>query len=185
MDFDTLIKSRRSVRKFKTKAPDWRYIIEAIDAARYAPMAGNNYTLKFILVDDPQKIKHLAEAAQQPFVAQAKYIVVVCSTTSRTTNLYGERGKMYTRQQAGAAIQNFLLKIEELGLATCWIGYFVEYIVKDTLSIPENVDVEAFFPVGYECPPKTKPKKKADMDAILYFNTYKEKRMKPIRKLNC
>ena len=42
MKFDSLIKSRRSVRKFKSIEPDWRDIIEAIDAARFAPMAGGN-----------------------------------------------------------------------------------------------------------------------------------------------
>ena len=56
MELDKAIKSRTSVRKFNSKKPNWRNIIECIDAARYAPMAGGNYTLKFILVDEPEKI---------------------------------------------------------------------------------------------------------------------------------
>ena len=53
---DKIIHNRRSVKKFKSTKPDWRTIIECIDAMRYAPMAGNNYSLKFILVDDKDKI---------------------------------------------------------------------------------------------------------------------------------
>jgi len=61
MEFDKLIKSRKSVKKFKDKKPDWRDIIECIDSARYAPMAGNDFTLKFILIDDKEKIQRLSK----------------------------------------------------------------------------------------------------------------------------
>ncbi len=178
MELDKAIKNRHSARKFSNKKPDWRKIIECIDAARYAPMAGNNYTLKFILIDNEEKIDKIAEAAQQQFISQAKYVIVVCSDCSRTKNLYGEKGKIWCRQQTGAAIQNFLLTIEEAGLATCWVGQFVEEQIKRELQIPENINVEALFPIGYEYEkPRTK-KMKIDLDRILYFNSYGDKKMK-------
>ncbi|MFQ5532033.1 MAG: nitroreductase family protein, partial [Candidatus Nanoarchaeia archaeon] len=68
MKLDKAIKSRRSIRKYKDKKPDWRDIIECIDATRYAPMAGNNFSLKFILVNDPKKIQKFGECCQQSFV---------------------------------------------------------------------------------------------------------------------
>ena len=183
MELDKAIKNRRSVRKFKSKKPDWRDIIECIDAMRYAPMAGDNFTLKFILVDDEKKIKKIANAAQQDFITETKYVVVVCSKPARTVNAYGERGKMYCQQQAGAAIQNFLLKIEEAGLSTCWIGHFVEEQVKRELKIPNDVDVEAVFPIGYEFRKPTTRKSKIDLDDTLYFNNYKSKKMGEHRKI--
>lgn len=184
MELDKAIHSRRSVRKFKTKKPDWRDIIECIDAARYSPMAGGMYSLKFILIDDESTIQKLAEAAQQHFISRAQYVVVVCSNPSRTINSFEERGKVYCRQQAGAAIENFLLKIKEKGLATCWVGAFVERLVKKALDIPEKIDVEAMFPIGYEFEkPKTR-KIKIDLDNILYFNRYGNKKMKKIKTLD-
>ena len=181
MELNKAIQSRRSVKKFKSKKPDWKLIVECIDAARYAPTAGGNYTLKFILVDDPETIQKLADCAQQPFISQAQYVVVVCSNPSRTSNLYGERGKKYLRQQAGAAIQNFLLKVEESGLSTCWIGHFTENEIKRGLKIPEDIDIEAFFPIGYEYEKKRTRKAKIDLDNILYFNKYKQKKLKKPR----
>ena len=183
MDLDKAIKSRKSVKKFKGKKPDWRDIIEVIDSMRYAPMAGNNFSLKFILVDDKEKIKKIAEAAQQPFISQTDYVLVVCSIPSRTTNSFGKKGEVYLRQQAGAAIQNFLLKIQEKKLSTCWIGYFVEDQIKRELKIPANINVEALFPIGYEFE-KQKPKQKIGLDGILYFNNYRNRKMKKPKKLD-
>lgn len=180
MELDKAIKSRRSVKKFRDKKPDWRDIIECIDSMRYAPMAGNNFSLKFILVDDKEKIKKISEAAQQPFISQTDYVLIVCSIPSRTTNSFGKRGEIYLRQQAGAAIQNFLLKVQEKKLATCWIGYFVEEQIKRELKIPENANIEAVFPIGYEFEKPEQPNKcgrKIELDTILYFNKYKNKKM--------
>ncbi len=178
MELDKAITLRSSVKKFSKKKPDWRKIIEAIDSARYAPMAGNFFSLKFILVSDKEKIQKLAEASQQEFVADVQYVVVVCSNPSKTLNAYEERGKNYLKQQAGAGIQNFLLKLEEFGLATCWIGHFVDEQIKRILEIPEEINVEAFFPIGFEKETaKTKQKRKIDLDNILYFEEYGKRRM--------
>jgi nitroreductase len=174
MNLDKAIKSRRSVRKFKSREPDWRDIIDCIDAARFAPMAGNIYTLKFILVHDEEKIQKIAKACQQPFVGTAHYIVVVCSNPNKTLNAYGKMGETYLRQQAGAAIQNFLLKITEKGLGTCWIGYFVESQIKSILKIKEEIQVEAIFPIGYEYEKPLTKKAKIELDHILFFDNFKE-----------
>jgi nitroreductase len=184
MELDKIIQSRRSVRKYKSKKPDWQKIIECIDAARYAPMAGNNYTLKFILIEDEKTIQKIADCAQQDFIVKAPYVVVVCSNPRRTLNAYGERGEIYTRQQAGAAIENFLLKIVESGLSACWVGAFVEDQIKRELKIPEEVNIEAVIPVGYEYEkPKTR-KHKIDLDRILYFHKYGQSKKKLPKKLN-
>ncbi len=182
MDLNKAIKERHSARRFKGKTPDWRKIIEAIEAAGKAPLAGNIPTLKFILVSDKEKIAELAEAAQQDFVATAEYVVVVCSDNSQIKRSYDERGEKYSRQQAGAAIENFLLKLTDLGLATCWVGAFSDETIKNALQIPDDVEVEALFPIGYEMPPATKQRKKPNIDDALFFDTWKNKYMKPIKK---
>lgn len=183
MELDKAIHARKSTRKFSNKKPNWRDILECIDAMRYVPMAGNNFSLKFILVDDKEKIQKISKSAQQPFIAETDYVVVIYSNPSRTLNSFGEKGKIYSRQQAGAAIQNFLLKIEEKSLATCWIGHFVEEQIKDELKIPKTSNIEALFPIGYEFKRKKK-ERKIDLDTVLSFNNSKTKTMKKIKKVN-
>ena len=181
MELDKALKARHTCRRFSTKKVNWKDILKAIEAANLSPLAGNIPTLRYILVSDSEKIKVIEQACQQSFVGRVDYIVVIVSDPTLCVRSYGERGEMYCRQQAGAAIQNLLLRITEKGLATCWVGLFVEDIVKQTLKIPEKIQVEAMFPIGYETKAKgqeTKPKKRIDMDRILRFNDYKNKRMK-------
>jgi len=181
MDLDKAIKARHSVRRFSTKKVNWRDILKALDSARLIPLAGNIPTLKFILVLDDDKIKQLAEACQQDFVAQAQYIVVFCSDIKNIKISYGERGERYSRQQAGASIETFLLKLVDLGLVTCWIGEFVDEQVKRILQIPDNIEVEALFPIGYELG-SSKQRLKPSLDSSIYFDTWKNQYMKAIKK---
>ena len=183
MELDKAIKERKSTRKFSHEKPDWRDVIECVDSARHAPMAGGDFSIKFILVSEKEKIHKIAEACQQDFVGKAHYVVVVCSTPERTVNTYGKRAEIYLRQQAGAAIQNFLLKIEEKKLATCWIGHFVDDMIKRELKIPNNANVEAVLPIGYSFE-KTKLSKKANLDNILFFEKFNKKTMKRDRMIN-
>lgn len=181
MELKKAIELRHSARKFISKKPDWRDVVEAVDAANRAPSAGNLQSLRFILVSEPEKIAKLAEASGQDFVAQAYCVVVVCSDDKQTVVSYDERGQIYCRQQAGAAIENFLLRITDLGLASCWVGAFVDDIVRRTLEVPDGIHVEALLPVGYEAI-KGKSRKKLDLDNFLFFDTWKNKFMKPIYK---
>jgi len=180
MELDKAIKKRTSIKKFSNKKPDWRDILEAIDAARLAPMAGNIYSLRFLIIDDKNKIQSISDCCQQDFVSQAPYLIIVCSDEKKTKNSFEERADKYLRQQAGAAIQNFLLKIEESGLATCWVGHLSEKLIKEKLGIPNEIEIEAVLPIGYESKEKGSKKRtkdKIDLDRILYFNSWGNRKM--------
>lgn len=181
MDVDKAIKERHSVRSFKKeKKPSYDDIAEAIDAARRAPLAGNINAVKYILVSDKDKIKELATATQQNFIANVSYVLAVCSDRKDLDKLYLGRGEMYGHQQAGAAIENFILKLVDLGLSTCWIGAFSDETVRRILTIPDNIVVEALLPIGYEMG-KSKQKVKPNMDDVLFFDSWKNRFMKPRR----
>jgi nitroreductase len=85
---------------------------------------------------------------------------------------------MYSKQQVGASIENMLLKVTDLGLASCWVGAFSDETVKRILEIPEDIGVEAMLPIGYELG-NTKQKQKPELDRILFFDKWKNKYMRP------
>jgi nitroreductase len=181
MDLDKAIKERRSVKNFKkTKKVNYKDVLFALEAATKAPLAGNIFAVKFVLVSDKDKIKQLAEAAQQNFIADTDYVIVVCSDKKTLTRNYYERANMYARQQAGAAIENILLKLVDLGLSTCWIGAFSDETVKRVIRLPDDVDVEAMLPIGYELG-KSKQKMKPNLDDSIFFDEWKNRFMKPRR----
>lgn len=170
MDLQKSIKKRRSIKSYKSKKTDWRDILDCLDTARYAPMAGGYFTLNFLIVNDQALIDKVAQWSEQEFIKDAKTLVVFISDPSITKNLYGERGIMYMHQQAGAAAQNFMLSLTEKKLSTCWIGHFNDEKVKKVLKIPNSRYIEAIFPIGYE---KEKPAQRKIM-AELYNRTYFE-----------
>jgi len=170
MNLDKAIENRFSCRSFKDKKPNWRKIIQAIDAANKAPLAGNLPLLKYILVDKEKLIQELGQASTQEFVKSVHYIID------------DKRGEKYAAEGAGAAVENFLLKITDMGLATCWVGAFSDKTVKRILHLPENVKPVAILPIGYARYKREKQRSKTGIENILYFNKWKNKRMTPISK---
>lgn len=179
MELDRAIKERHSVRSFrKGKKPNYKDIILALEAATKAPLAGNVYSIRYILVSDKEEIRELAEASQQDFIADVDFVVAVCSEKKTLVKSYYERGKIYARQQAGAAIQNLMLKLVDLGLSTCWVGAFSDEMVKRILKLTEDIDVEALLPIGYELG-KSKQRTKPNLDDVIFFDVWKNRYMRP------
>jgi nitroreductase len=178
MQLETAIKNRKSIRNYCEKKPDWRKILQALEYGRFAPMAGNQYSLKYILVDNRDKLSSIEGACQQKFVGKVDYILVIVSDRSKVKKFYDFYDKGFGAQQAGAAIQNILLGLTEKGLATCWVGLFEETIVKRTLGIGDSLTVEAILPIGIESkiiPPKEKIK--PSLDSLVFFNKWGKKFM--------
>lgn len=171
MEFDSVIEKRKSVRSFKSKRPDWRSIIEAVDASCQGPFADGLNTLKFLIIEDPDKINKIAEFASQLWINQAPILVVVCSDDTNLENMHAERGRVYSRQQAGSAINTFLLKLTDLGINSCWVGSFTDELIKQFLKIPEHIQIEALIPVGYESG-KSAKKKKKDLEHALFWEEW-------------
>jgi len=177
MEFDKVVESRKSVRSFKSKKASWKDVIEAIDAARKSPFAGNQNHIKFIIIEEQNVIDRIAELASQLWINESSILVVVCSDDTHLENMYGDKGKTYSRQQAGAAIENFLLKITDMGLSACWVGGFHDELVKQLLKIPEHINIEAIIPVGYE-KKKEERKKKKSLESVMFWE-YWDNRKRP------
>ncbi len=172
MDFDTLLKNRKSSRKFTGKKVSFRSLMDAIDAALQGPFPDNHNHLKFLIIEDKEKIKEISSYSEQNWIATAPAIIAVCSDDSHLENLYGPRGRVYSRQTAGAAINAILLKLTELNLGSCWVGAYTDKKIKNLLSIPEDIQIEAIIPVGYSDDDKRKMKKPS-LDKSIYWEKWK------------
>jgi nitroreductase len=151
MDVFETIKNRRSFRAFTNQSVSEKQVCRLIDAARWAPSAGNTQPWEFILVRNAETKRKLAEAAlNQFFIEEACVVIVVCANKIRSGRTYGDRGvKLYCLQDTAAATQNLLLAAHALGLAACWVGAFKEEEVREVLNIPEGVRPVAIVPIGY------------------------------------
>ncbi|NOZ82059.1 MAG: nitroreductase family protein [Candidatus Micrarchaeota archaeon] len=146
-----IILSRRSVRKYTKQEVSEKDILDLIDAARFAPSAGNRQPWEFIIVTDEKTRKALTEACfNQEWMMQAPVFIVACINMKIASATYGERGvRLYCIQSVAAAIQNMLLLAEAKGLGTCWVGAFSEQKVSLILECPEYIRPCAIITVGH------------------------------------
>jgi nitroreductase len=179
MEFDEVIRARKSCRRYKSKVPSWRDIVEAINYASKIPYAGNIHNIKFILVEDTKILDEISDFCQQDVCNKVHFAVVVVSETKELERSYDERGMKYIMEQGGAAVNQLLLKLVDVGLDGCWLGSFDDDKIKHALKIPEEgVIVHAVVPIGYGMSLE-KGKRKPGIDKVLRFNNYEEKRMRP------
>ncbi len=146
-----IIKGRRSIRRFKPDPIPEEDLREVLEAAIWAPSAGNTQEWKFFVVRDPGLKRRLASAAmEQQFLAEAPVVIVVCADLERIRRAYGERGtQVYALQDTAAAAQNILLVAHAKGLGTCWVGAFSEVQVRDALGLGQMMRPLALIPLGY------------------------------------
>ncbi|HID17560.1 TPA: nitroreductase family protein [Candidatus Bathyarchaeota archaeon] len=157
MELFEAIFGRRSVRAFEREEVPEEYLRKLIDAARFAPSAGNLQPWEFVVVRSEGTKRALAEAAlRQYFIEEAPLVIVVCANEVRSGRYYGERGaKLYCLQDTAAAVQNILLAAHGLGLGACWVGAFREAEVARVIGAPAGVRPVAIVPIGF---PREKPK---------------------------
>ncbi len=176
-----LLKNRKSVRDFLDRPVEREKIMMCLEAARLAPSACNSQPWKFIVVDDIQLKNRLCQAAFggvyfiNSFCKTAPVIVVIISEKPRFLAKIGGmfRGTKYYLIDIGIAGEHFILQAEDLGLGTCWIGWFNERAVKSTLNIPQRKKIDMLIALGYYDREKVRSEHgREPMDKIASFNSY-------------
>src|SRR3989344_4773124 len=168
-----IIRTRRSIRKYKEKAVPWDNVVEILQAAKYAPFAGNILNCKFIVVKNEEKRKSIAEASvQQYWMQDAPIHIVVVGEPEKAERYYGTRGaRLYTIQGAAAAIENMLLTAHSLGLGSCWVGAFDEEEIRRLCNLPEHVNVQGIVTIGYaDETPQAPPKHR--IEHVMFFEKW-------------
>ena len=179
MKTEETINSRRSIRTFSNKPVKFGLVLESIDAANQAPFAGNINNLKYIIIETKENKKYIAEFSQQLWINESSFVIIVCSELEKLENLYQERGLVYNKQQAGAAIENMLLSLTNQGLAACWVGAFADEEIKSHFKIPNKWSVEAIIPIGYAKNKTKQTVRKATLESTIFWEKWDQKK-KPI-----
>ena len=157
MDLFDLLKYRKSIRNYLDRAVEREKIMMCLEAARVAPSACNSQPWKFIIVDDRELKNKLCDTAfsgiysVNSFCKMAPVIVAVVSEKSKFLARIGGmfRGTKYYLIDIGIACEHFVLQAEDLGLGTCWIGWFNEQAVKSILNVPRNKKIDVLIALGY------------------------------------
>ena len=155
--FFSLIRKRRSIRKFKTTRIEKEKVDRLIEAALRAPSSRGLNPWRFIVVDEPEMLEKMA--ASKPhgasFLKNAPLGVVVCADASKSD--------VWVEDCSIAAI--FIqLAAHSLDLGSCWIqirkrthnsGDLAETHIQRLLNLPAHMKVASIIALGY--PDENKP----------------------------
>ncbi|MFH1455425.1 MAG: nitroreductase family protein [archaeon] len=174
MDTIKVMKNRRTVREFSDKPVDMDILGKIVDAARFAPSAGNLQNWKFIFVEDPKMKRKIAKISQnQTWMTSASVLIVVCNDYKEVQNLYGkQQGQLYSIQNVTLAAGHLLLAAEALGVSTAWVAVNDDFEMRAALGIPENVDPEIVIAVGYSAEVEVTTPPKKDVSEITFFEKW-------------
>ena len=172
MDALEAIRTRRSVRKFKSRAIPDSALYTILESARWAPSANNLQPWQVIVVEDEGTKKLIAEESlEQDFIADAPIVLVICSRPGPCEKEFEELGEKFCTQSVAAAVQNILITANSLGLGACWIGSFAEAKLRKELKLPEGISVDAIIPIGWPAE-KTRPAGKRELADFVFFEKY-------------
>lgn len=180
MEFDEVVKTRRSVRAFAPVEVSDGLLRGIIASALQAPSSMNGQPWSFVVVRNPETKRQLAEiknrhcpaekaAFRADFLAEAPVLIVTCVERARAH----DRGV----ETAVLATAHLLLAAAERGLGSVYLSAYrpdapeLAEDVRRLLEIPADVDPVTLVPLGYpaEVPPS---KEIRSLDEVLHFETF-------------
>ena len=142
MDVYQSVRSRVTVRSFKSDPVPDAVVRKILQAGRWAPSSRNRQPWHFIVITEPRTLKRLGEIATSGrFVADAPLAIAIAMDDADRPEL-----------DAGRALQQMELVAWEEGLGTCFVGLRVaeqNRDVKAILGIPEQLELVTLLPFGY------------------------------------
>ena len=121
----TLIKGRRSTRKFLDKPIPQELLEQVLEAGRYAPSGKNVQAAHFLVIENREVLDKLAELVREGFRKtnvkrpegytfhyNPKILIVLCNRMDNVNNL----------ADTGCALEKMMLMASSLELGSCWIN---------------------------------------------------------------
>ncbi len=171
MDFLDLAKNRYSVRSFQNKPIEEEIMNKILEAGYVAPTACNNQPQRIYVAQSEESRRKLKAVCRCTF--DAPVILVVCYDRNRDWKNKLMPGYESGETDAAIVCTHMMLAAFELGIGSCWVGYFNANQVAEALSLPNNITVSALLPMGYPAenaaplPLHTQYREREDMITIL------------------
>ena len=178
--FQQLVSGRRSIRRYLPKPVEREKLAACLEAARLAPSAENSQSWRFLVIDDPDlKTQFAREAftgiyAMTKFAAEAPVLVLVLANLNFMADRLGSRiqGVPFFMIDIGIAGEHFVLQAEELGLGTCWVGWFSVRKARKFFKIPRKYKIVSILTLGYYDKKPSREQKRKPLEEIAWFNKF-------------
>lgn len=189
---------RKSVRVYTDQEISQENKRMILQAAMEAPTAGNQQLYTILDITDQRLKDRLAVTCDnQPFIAQAKLVLIFCADCQKWYDAYLEGGcvtrkpgvgdLMLAVTDAAIAAQNAVTAAESLGIGSCYIGDVMEQreVHRELFKLPEYVFPAVMLVFGYPTEQQKERRKpeRCDLDDIVCKNVYERKDGAKLRRL--
>jgi len=176
------IRTRRSIRRYKSTPVDDKTIELVLEAARWAPSWENTQCWRFIAVRDNNIKSQLANITtfnnpSTDAIRSAPVVIVACAELGKSGYSDGQqasdKGDWYMFDVA-LAMQNLVLAAHSLGLGTVYNGLFDAKKAATILNVPAGFCVLSLTPLGYpDQEPAPRPRK--ELSQIVFYDKFGSK----------
>ncbi len=176
--FLNLVKKRRSIRKYQNRQIEPEKTKLCLEAARLAPSGQNKQPWRFTVINKPELLKEVTDAACSGIYGDSKFIKkapLLISVSIKKDILVGKLGKAvqgvyYPLVDIGLASQNLVMQAEELGIGSCYIGWFNIKKTKKELKIKKDEKLVMLIAMGYPEKELSGNHKRKTIEEITRFN---------------
>ncbi len=181
MHFHELVISRESCRKYDSRPVEREKIDQIMEACRLAPSACNSQPWSFVVVDDPELKREVANTTTgnmlqfNRFCLDAPVMVALVAEPPSWLSKIGSsiKDKDFFLMDIGIVAEHFCLQAEELGLGTCMIGWFNEKEARQLMNVPPNKRIPLLISLGYPANKKKRKKIRKSPEKMYSYNQYK------------
>lgn len=142
----SLLKSRKSCRKYLAKSVSMQDVYTILEGARWAPSGKNGQPWRFVIVKEKKIKNRIADCSiYKEWMREADTYIVIYLDKESSYNYKKDL------QAIGAAIENICLQASSMGIGTCWIGEILvkEREVNKIINVPDTYELMAVICVGY------------------------------------
>ncbi len=140
MDAYECIRTKLDIREFRNEPVPYEVKLKVLEAARLTGSGMNKQHWRFILVQDPGRVRMLAgDSSSGGWVAGADFAVLVL--TDPTLGFH--------KLDAGRVLQDMQLAAWNFGVASCLYTGVKEAQLRRDFHIPENLSPAAVLGFGY------------------------------------
>ncbi len=176
--FLQLVSQRKSIRRFNEKRLDRKDVLKCLEAARLAPSAENAQPWRYLVIDDPEIKDRFADKAfsgiysVSKFAKKAPVLILVMAKLNVVTHRIGKeiQNIHFHLIDIGISGEHLVLQAEELGIGTCWMGWFSTRKTRKFFNIPRKYRIVALLAMGYYDKKPSRERKRKSIEEIAWFN---------------
>jgi nitroreductase len=167
-EFMSIIKGRRSIRRFQDKPISEKDLQEIIEAVQWSPSWANTQCWEIVVVKNREMKERLNEALSPTNPAKkglpdAPVVLAVCGKMKSSGYYKCEASTKlgdWLMFDLGIATQSICLAAHNLGLGTVIVGSIDHDKAKQVLGVGEGYELVALIPVGYPAKESAAPKRR-------------------------